>query len=227
MPLGYRLANVYRLVDRLFFESEKNSPLCALAQQAMDVSSLRRGATVLDLACGTGTVALWIAAQRPDVHVFGLDLAGEMVEQARAEARRQGLGNTTFLCRSIFDVDAAAFRPPDGAPDAPAAGLDMVVCSYGFSAMPQHARIFAASLDLLAAGGRYVIMDVHYARAGRRARLAAATIDRWIWGSDQLKASWPVMADALDGFEKRDQPFRLYGVIPLVFFTARGRRSQP
>jgi len=224
MPAGYRLPNVYGLVDRLFFEAETHSPLCALARDAMDIDTLPRRATVLDLACGTGTVALWIAAQRPDLHVFGVDLARDMIDEARAEARRQGLSNTTFICRSVFDLSAGDLRRPGAEPTDDVSALDMVVCSYGFSAIPQHAKAFSVTLELLAEGGRYVIMDVHYARAGLRARLLAATLDRRIWGSDQLKASWRVMAESLDDFEKRDQPFRLYGIVPAVFFTARGSR---
>jgi ubiquinone/menaquinone biosynthesis C-methylase UbiE len=42
------------------------------------------GASVVDIACGPGNVAAYLSRERPDVSVVGVDLAKNMVKQARA-----------------------------------------------------------------------------------------------------------------------------------------------
>jgi ubiquinone/menaquinone biosynthesis C-methylase UbiE len=61
------------------------------------LAKLQPGEAVLDVACGTGTLA--IAAKRrvgPDGSVTGIDASAEMIERARAKAARSGL-DLTFV----------------------------------------------------------------------------------------------------------------------------------
>src|SRR5256885_7830471 len=51
--------------------------------------NLKPGMTVLDVACGTGNLAL--PAARAGAVVTGVDLAPNLVEQARENAKQQGL----------------------------------------------------------------------------------------------------------------------------------------
>ena len=51
--------------------------------------NLRPGMKLLDVACGTGNLAL--PAARAGVIVTGVDLAPNLVEQARQNAEREGL----------------------------------------------------------------------------------------------------------------------------------------
>src|SRR3984893_15689125 len=50
---------------------------------------IRRGPDVLDVACGTGNTA--IPAAREGANVIGVDIATNLLEQARARAAREGL----------------------------------------------------------------------------------------------------------------------------------------
>jgi SAM-dependent methyltransferase len=50
---------------------------------------------LLDVGCGTGEIALLVAPLYAEV--VGLDADGEMIEEARAEARRRGRTNTTWV----------------------------------------------------------------------------------------------------------------------------------
>ena len=43
----------------------------------------RQGATVLDVACGPGNVSAFLARERPDLEVLGIDLAPNMVRLAK------------------------------------------------------------------------------------------------------------------------------------------------
>lgn len=64
----------------------------ALRDRILSLSRLRPGEAMLDVGCGTGTLAL--AARRvagASGEVFGIDASPEMVERARRKARRAGL----------------------------------------------------------------------------------------------------------------------------------------
>lgn len=70
-----------------------------------------RGARVVDVACGAGNVSAYLAKVRPDLKLLGIDLAENMVKQARFR-----VPSAEFLvkdCRRIGELgrtfDAAAF----------------------------------------------------------------------------------------------------------------------
>jgi 2-polyprenyl-3-methyl-5-hydroxy-6-metoxy-1,4-benzoquinol methylase len=72
---------------------------------------LKPGGRVLDVGCGAGREALGLA--RAGFRVVGIDIASWMVEEARANAQRQGLA-ITFRVQSVTELD----EPPgsfDGA----------------------------------------------------------------------------------------------------------------
>jgi len=69
-----------------------------------------RGADVLDVACGTGNTA--IPAARDGANVIGVDIATNLLEQARARAAREGLkvefreGDAEALPFGVAEFDA-------------------------------------------------------------------------------------------------------------------------
>src|SRR5207248_10168516 len=69
------------------------APLQALttpvAAQLVKFASIRSGHNVLDVACGTGVVA--VTAARLGARVTGLDLTPELLERARENARIAGV----------------------------------------------------------------------------------------------------------------------------------------
>ena len=80
------------------------------------------GNDVLDIACGTGNLAL--PAARAGASVVGIDLAGNLVEQARERAKREGL-------EIRFDEgDAEALPYAD-------AEFDLCVSMYGIMFAPR------------------------------------------------------------------------------------------
>jgi SAM-dependent methyltransferase len=80
------------------------------------------GTKVLDVACGTGNLAL--PAARAGAVVTGVDIAPNLVEQARENARREGL-NAKF-----DEGDAEALTYPD-------ASFDAVVTMFGAMFAPR------------------------------------------------------------------------------------------
>jgi len=219
MALAYEFPRFYRWVDRNFFDDAETSPLSDMCAEMMAVETLEPGSVVIDLACGTGTVASWIAAQRPDVRVVGVDAAPDMVEDARRAGNADGLDNLTFVGRS-----ATALTMHDIAEAVGATGcrVEMIVSSYGFSAMRDRDAAIDATLRLLSPGGRYVIIDLHYRDRNLLSRFMTRVVDPILWGSNQLAPAWQLLPCRLDAFEKRARPVKLYNVVPAVFFAARG-----
>src|SRR5690349_8095199 len=60
-----------------------------IAEEFMARQPLKPGARVLDAACGTGNLA--VIAARKGCIVSGIDIAGNLIQQARARAAAEGL----------------------------------------------------------------------------------------------------------------------------------------
>jgi ubiquinone/menaquinone biosynthesis C-methylase UbiE len=112
------------------------------AEDFINRLNLKPGMKVLDVACGTGNLAL--PAARAGADVTGIDIAPNLVEQARENARREGLnaqfdeGDAEALPYGFAEFDAvvtmfgAMFAPR---PEAVAAELKRVCRPRGFIAM--------------------------------------------------------------------------------------------
>jgi ubiquinone/menaquinone biosynthesis C-methylase UbiE len=108
--------------------------------------SLRPGARVLDVACGSGASALPAAhAVGVDGRVLAVDLAADLLELGRAKAAAQGL--TTIEFRR---GDMTALGLPDG-------GFDAVVCVFGIFFVPDMEAQVAELWRLVAPGGQLAI----------------------------------------------------------------------
>ncbi|MDD9943518.1 MAG: class I SAM-dependent methyltransferase [Myxococcales bacterium] len=103
---------------------------------------------VLDVGCGTGSLALRLAAS--GAHIHGLDISSEMNRIAKEKARAAGVQNVTFHC-GPFD---AAFDRFD------AESLDGV-CAYSIlHLLEDHHAALAQMYRLLKPGGFFVSSTV-------------------------------------------------------------------
>jgi ubiquinone/menaquinone biosynthesis C-methylase UbiE len=108
------------------------------------VSRLRLagGDSVLDLCCGAGASAIPAArAVGAAGRVLGIDVAGPLLELARARASREGLDNIEFR-----QGDALCTGRPDGS-------FDAVVCVFGVFFAPDMAVFVAEMWRLVRPGG--------------------------------------------------------------------------
>ena len=104
--------------------------------------NLRPGMKVLDVACGTGNLAL--PAARAGADVTGVDIAPNLVEQARENAKREGLS-------AKFDEGDAEALPYDDA------SFDAVITMFGAMFAPRP-DLVAAELKRVCRPGGFIAM---------------------------------------------------------------------
>ncbi|WP_457629351.1 bifunctional demethylmenaquinone methyltransferase/2-methoxy-6-polyprenyl-1,4-benzoquinol methylase UbiE [Oceanithermus sp.] len=101
---------------------------------------------ILDVATGTGDVALLLKRARPEAEVVGGDFTPQMLELARAKAARAGM-DVRFV-----EADALALPFAD-------ASFDAITVAFGFRNFADYERGLAEFQRVLAPGGRAVILE--------------------------------------------------------------------
>lgn len=84
---------------------ENNENLARMRKRVYEFVTARlpKGSRILDLACGTGTDAVWFAQR--GYKVYGVDISGEMLKRASQKAKDLGLqDNLTFEQMSYTDL---------------------------------------------------------------------------------------------------------------------------
>lgn len=119
----------------------------ALYGKALDYAGLTGRETVLDLYCGIGTISLCLA--RLAGHVIGAEVVPQAIEDARANALRNGVTNAEFFCGDAGEVAARlagqGVRPQVICVDPPRKGLAPEVPAVLASMAPD--RIVYVSCD--------------------------------------------------------------------------------
>ncbi len=124
------------------------------------------GAAVLDAGCGSGRLAVEIAARRPDLRVHGVDLERGMVEVATQHAERENL--TDRLAFTVADL--ADLPLPDDC-------VDLIVSTASLHHWTDVGAVIASLGRVLRPDGRLWIYDLRLVPAGR-VRAAASDLGR-------------------------------------------------
>jgi demethylmenaquinone methyltransferase/2-methoxy-6-polyprenyl-1,4-benzoquinol methylase len=106
-------------------------------------------ATVLDLACGTGDLALEMSRMLPAARVTGIDISKAMIdlaEQRRASARAESV---RFSVGDMANLDS------------PDASVDVVTVGYGFRNVPDHRQALREVARVLRPGGHLLSIDFY------------------------------------------------------------------
>ncbi len=101
---------------------------------------------ILDLATGTGDLALLLKRAAPEAEVVGVDFAPPMLEIARRKALSQGL-EVAFQ-----EADALALPFPDGS-------FDAVTIAFGFRNFADYRKALEELVRVLSPGGRLLILE--------------------------------------------------------------------
>lgn len=107
-----------------------------------EVAGLEPG-RALDLACGEGQNAVWLATLGWDV--TGVDFSEVAIAKARARAERDGV-RVRFECGDLLDYEAAA------------GSFDLVLCLYLHIPSDGRRHVLAKASAALAPGGTFVLV---------------------------------------------------------------------
>jgi ubiquinone/menaquinone biosynthesis C-methylase UbiE len=117
-----------------------------IGRHTVERLSLKSGASVLDVCCGTGASALPAAeAVGAKGRVLGVDLAENLLQLARAKASQRGLAHAAFRCGDLEALDPAVEM------------FDAVVCVFGIFFLPDMAAGVRTLWRLVRPGGQLAI----------------------------------------------------------------------
>jgi ubiquinone/menaquinone biosynthesis C-methylase UbiE len=167
-------AKHYNVTSRLY--PAPGYPQQIFRRRAVRALGLRPGDCVVDVACGTGqNFPLIEQAIGPEGRIVGVDLTDAMLAQARQRIESSGWRNV-----SLVQGDAAAFEFPTG--------IDAILSTYALSQVPECGEVIAHGTAALAAGRRWVVLDLKapelaprwLTRLGLAAARPFASIDEWV-----------------------------------------------
>jgi demethylmenaquinone methyltransferase/2-methoxy-6-polyprenyl-1,4-benzoquinol methylase len=137
-----RKARRYDVTSQLYFRQ------WAHRRRAVQALALRPGDTVVEIACGTGLNFPLIEREvGPGGRIIGVDLTDAMLVQAQHRVEANGWRNVTLV-----QADAAEFEFP--------AGVDAILATYPHALLPESRQVIARGAAVLAAGGRWVVLDL-------------------------------------------------------------------
>ena len=196
-----RIARRYDLMNRLmtlgrdrawrrYVVQQAVGPVCDSPVPRQSGSSSPR---VLDVATGTGDLALETLRQHPDAHVVGLDFTPEMLALARQKVFRQGQETATVDLDNPTLTAGDALRLPvaDGA-------FDAVVTAFALRNVVDIPQAFVEMARVTRPGGRVACLEI----AKPRSRLFSSffslyfyrlvpLLGRWITGEKQAYSYLP------------------------------------
>lgn len=144
-------------------------PQRAQRRRAVQALRLHPGDSVVEIACGTGlNFPLIQQVIGPTGRLLGVDLTDAMLAQAQARIETHGWSNV-----SLVHADAADFAFPSG--------LDGILSTYALSQVPECGEVIGRGATALAAGGRWVVLDLKIPDNTPRwlAQLGVATAGRF------------------------------------------------
>ena len=119
----------------------------ASARHLADLLGLRGDERVLDVATGTGHVALELAARLPRGRATGVDFSAGMLAQARKKAAARGAANVEFA-----EMDMQDLRFEDSR-------FDAAVCAFGIFFVEDMETTLAHIASKVRPGGRVAICN--------------------------------------------------------------------
>lgn len=78
-----------------------------LYEKVFALAKVQSGDLVADLFCGAGTIGLCLIARHPEASLVGVEIVPEAVENAKENARANGIENARFYCGDAEDPHIA------------------------------------------------------------------------------------------------------------------------
>jgi ubiquinone/menaquinone biosynthesis methyltransferase len=176
------------------------------------MAAVQPGDTALDLACGTGDIA--VRLQRAGARVTGIDLTHRMLAMA---ARKPGSGDIGWVCG-----DMLALPVPDRS-------QDIVTAGYGLRNVPDLSRALQEVRRVLRPGGRFLSLDFTLPRhvVVRHAYLAylrvvGGAVGQWLHGDPDTYRYIPESLERYPGAEGVAALMRAEGFVRVGWWPLMG-----
>lgn len=134
-------------------------------RRTVDALALKPGAVVLDLATGTGDLAMMIARRHPDVTVTGIDPSAGMLAQGERKVAAAGLDPRVAL--RLGDAESL---------DAADASVDGISMAFGIRNVVDRPKALREMARALKPGGRVAILELGEPRTGLLGAMARVHI---------------------------------------------------
>ena len=119
---GYRFK-----ISPLSFYQVNPQQTAVLYNTAKEFAELTGEENVFDLYCGIGTISIFVADQAKNV--FGVEIVPQAIENAKENAKLNGVENVGFICGSAEEIIPAKYKEGKTADvvfvDPPRKGCDM------------------------------------------------------------------------------------------------------
>jgi ubiquinone/menaquinone biosynthesis C-methylase UbiE len=115
-------------------------------QRYADFINISKTDSILDVACGSGDFAVFMADKAMRVH--GVDISEGMIEIAKKQARANHLNNIDFECHDV------EYLPCRGH------SFSVVLCKSAFHHMKNYTRIFKEMTRCCHPDGRLSVQDI-------------------------------------------------------------------
>ena len=104
---------------------------------------------LLDVACGTGDIAIAAAALHADIKAVGLDFVKEMTDKARIKTEKAGFGSRIRLVRG----DATLLPFTDNS-------FDAALIAFGIRNIPDRREALREMRRVVVPGGRVMVLEM-------------------------------------------------------------------
>ena len=175
--------------------------------RVVEAAGIVDGASVLDLACGTGLTALLVKQRYPRCAVTGLDIDPRILKVAGRHIAKAGVSGIDLVCAPAEKTGLEG------------ASFDVVISTLAFHHLPPQSKEDAAGevARLLRVGGTFLLVDLQpLTKTPRALRKEQPTSPRWGFRANTTERLRQVFTGA--GLEVQDvDPPRTWAFRPWMF----------
>jgi demethylmenaquinone methyltransferase/2-methoxy-6-polyprenyl-1,4-benzoquinol methylase len=116
-------------------------------KQFIRLCNIKSQKKVLDIACGTGDIALELIRKNPSIELTCLDPNIDMIEICKEKFINKGIINVDYQVKGIEDYNSRNKK------------FDLVTVTFGFRNFTNHEIALQNIIQILEPGGLFLIMD--------------------------------------------------------------------
>ncbi len=218
--------NKYTLISNFYDLSAKNN-YCNYRKETIESLNIKQGNTVVDIACGTGLNFKYIKDKiGPHGTLIGVDYSSAMLRKAKKKIVRNKWENSHLLQKDVSGIQHDDLTNLTGKSNLK---IDAILCTLGFTVIPEWENAFNSSFHLLKNDGYFAIMDAHF-----KYDSLSTKINEFLSGGDGSRRTWELLEKKSRDYSKKIFPIERFpsafikmGYVPeseMYAFVASGKK---